>query len=326
MAFFSKIFPTASPAMGKFSAGGNLKVVKKNVPMRKLAIVNEDKITEKKQTQKKTEPEHGKTEVEKATEPTQKKTEGSQDENMTTKKESVVDPGDPLLKLKNLAEQIRHRVHYIDKNDFAKKSISSKDKVYDFDLRKDLAYFLANDEFLLEVETGIKVEKTEADFQKFETLIAQAIADEQVEYVVYGERTYIIETQNANVERKTWSVERVAQSTKHGAQNAENEKQDRKNNLDITAPVQARTVAGLEMKNVEIFKKSAFEFVKNLEKESEADSFLTAEETKILTKIFTRRFLREIISEKMVVMVEKMSFDSEKSEDLVEFVCEAIFN
>ncbi len=309
MAFFSKIFSTASPVTGKFSTSGSSKTVKKIVPMRKLAVRHVDEkeanpITER--SQSKTAQEHRKTEVLKVTELTQKKTEETQNDRVAVKKESNINPNDPLLKLKSSAEQIRHRVHYIDKNDFAKRAISSKDKVYDFDLRKDLAYFLANDEFLMEVEEGISVDKNEEDFQKFERLILKAADNKTIDYVVYGERTYIIEMAS----EENVPTQRTARNPKQAENSAVSNK-----------------VAGLSMEVVEVFRKNAAEFVENLKKEAqaEADNLITPAEQNVLLKIFTKKFLREMIAEKEKVMKEKMSFDCQRSEDLVEFVCEAIF-
>ncbi|MEI8344140.1 MAG: hypothetical protein WCF93_04285 [Candidatus Moraniibacteriota bacterium] len=287
MAFFSKIFSGTNGSTNSFSDNKNLLTAKKSTPMRKLAVVVEDE-------------EVLKTEKEKNDQ--KKKIIVQEEQTKSKKKQRAAD--DPLLKLKALAEKIRNRVHYIDKNDFAKRAVSSKDKVYDFDLRKDLAYFLANDEFLTEVEVGIKTEKTADDFQRFETLIANATKDEEIGYVVYGDKTYVI------------------------GKEVEKEEQSKKPGKNQTAKVEKeKTVAGLSLQIVGVFSKSATDFMENLKKEAagDADVMITQSEKNILIRIFTKRFLRELIAEKETEMKEKMAFKSENSEELVEFVCSSIF-
>ncbi len=216
-------------------------------------------------------------------------------EEISAKKED-----DGLMRLKNLAEQIRNRVHYIDKNDFARKAVSSKDKVYDFDLRRDLAYFLANNQFLTEVEAGVKIAKTAADFQKFETLILQAADNENIGYVVYGERTYIVDI----VEIETQNGPRAA-----------------------TQQRQLKTGAEFPMELLKDFKKTAIVFAENLKKESqeEVTDIITQEEQTALIRIFTKRFLREVISEKENLLQAKIFQNKNEREKFVEFVCESIF-
>ncbi len=243
---------------------------------------------------------------------------------------------DGLMRLKNLAEKIRNRVHYIDKNDFAKKAVSSKDKVYDFDLRKDLAYFLANNQFLTEVEAGVKIEKTAADFQKFETLILQAAGNEKIGYVVYGERTYIVdivELETQSVERaaqdaklKTQNVQRVKQVAESVAQNVQQEKQDRKSNLDVVK-VQPKKRVDFPLGLVNDFKRNASVFAENLKKESqeEVTDIITQEEQAALIRIFTKRFLREVISEKESLSRTKIFQSKSEKEKFVEFICDSIF-
>ncbi len=295
MAFFNKIFAGTNGAANDFSNSSKISSAIKSAPMRKLVVALEDD-DEKQSSQSNT--------------MDSVKKEMNIDKEASRKAEEVREmlgkkTNDELLKLKNSAQQIRNRVHYIDKNDFAKRAVSSKDRVYDFDLRRDLAHFLANDEFLTEVDASVGGQKTVDDFRKFEMLIVDAISNEMLDYVVYGDRTYVI-------------IEEIVR---------ENEQPKKEEKQQKEEPVKAETVAGLSAKNVEIFRKSAIEFVKNLEKESESEvgNTITSEEINTLTKIFTRRFLREMIAEKEAFMLEKMSFVPEEREALVGFVCNSIF-
>ena len=269
--------------------------------------------------------------------------------------------GSSLLKLKDLAEKIRHRVHYIDKNDFAKKAVSNKDKVYDYDLRKDLAYFLANEKLFVSDEIEAMGGRAEADLTIFEELIRKAIGDERIGYVVYGEKTYIVEHEAKNMEQGirdtkhgTGNMEQGIRDAKHGARSMEQGMQDTKhraqnvrqkteskeqetvsngkkmqNTEHETRSIEQeeKKVAGLSREDVEIFRKSGVEFLENLKVESQADSIglITEEERKTLLKIFTKRFLREIIIEKEHFLKTKRSFELKRSEELVEFICNSIF-
>lgn len=96
-----------------------------------------------------------------------------------------------ILNLKTLAEQIRHRVHYIDKNDFAKKAVSSKDKVYDFDLRRDLACFLENGQLCLVENEKVLNREIQREFTRFENLVERATINAEITYLVYGDKTYV---------------------------------------------------------------------------------------------------------------------------------------
>ncbi len=242
--------------------------------------------------------------------------------------------GSSLLKLKELAEKIRHRVHYIDKNDFAKKAVSNKDKVYDYDLRKDLAYFLANEKLFVSDEIEAMGGRAEADLTIFEELIRKAIGDERVGYVVYGEKTYIVEHEAMrDTKHGTRNMEQGIRDTKHGTRNMEQEMRNTENGTQNTKhetrsmEQEEKKVAGLSREDVEIFRKSGVEFLENLKVESQADSIglITEEERKTLLKIFTKRFLREIIIEKEYFLKTKRSFELKRSEELVEFICNSIF-
>jgi len=272
--------------------------------------------------------------------------------------EQGITSNNSLLKLKELAEKIRHRVHYIDKNDFAKKAVSNKDKVYDYDLRKDLAYFLANERLFVSDEIEAVGGRAETDLNIFEELIRKAISDERVGYVVYGERTYIVERETQNVEHGTRNMEQGMRDTKHvpastrredntlmrgGTRNvqqkAENSKQEAVNerketqntkqveNEQMKKQAEEEGVAGLSREDVEVFSKNAGDFLKGLERESEneVDTLITKEEQKILTRIFTKRFLREIILEKEAISKTKMFKDEYGKEKFVEFICESVF-
>jgi hypothetical protein len=241
-----------------------------------------------------------------------------------------------LLKLKDLAEKIRHRVHYIDKNDFAKKAVSNKDKVYDYDLRKDLAYFLANEKLFVSDELEAMGGRAEADLTIFEELIRRAIGDERIGYVVYGEKTYVMERKTQNVEREIQGAKREAQNVQQKAENSKqeavNERKETQNtkqmeNKQLKKQAEDEGVAGLSREDVEIFRKSGVEFLENLKMESQADSIglITEEERNTLLKIFTKRFLREIIIEKENFLKTKRSFELKRSEELVEFICNSIF-
>lgn len=226
-----------------------------------------------------------------------------------------------ILNLKTLAEQIRHRVHYIDKNDFAKKAVSSKDKVYDYDLRRDLAYFLANERFSAGASVETEGEDDQNYFQTFEMLITKAANNEKIGYVVYGEKTYVVEHEAMR------DTKHGTRSMGKGIKNTKPEIQNTKHKTQSVEPASEEEVAGLPKRIVEIFRKSGVEFVENLKKESQADSvgLITDEERIALLKIFTKRFLREMIAEKKQTLQKKMAFDVKRSEELVEFVCDFIF-
>ncbi|MEI7621130.1 MAG: hypothetical protein WCJ51_01190 [Candidatus Moraniibacteriota bacterium] len=93
--------------------------------------------------------------------------------------------------LKKMVSDIRHRVHYVDKNDFAKKAVSVKDKVYDFDLRKDLACFLEKGEICTVENAQVLSREIESEFERFENLVEQAIVNAEIAYLVYGDKTYV---------------------------------------------------------------------------------------------------------------------------------------
>lgn len=200
--------------------------------------------------------------------------------------------------LMTLVAKVRNHVHYIDKGDFANKSVSNKDKVYDRDFRKDLAYFLANGE--LSYDKDSEDRGYDEVFQRFEKLVKDAY-DGSAEYVVYGDRTYVTKTASDG------SVEMV------GKENRGKKKHE-------------RPIAGLSENVVEIFRKNAAEFVENLKNDGEIESVakITQAERDTLLKIYTKRFLRERIAEKESVMKEKMNFIPEESEELVEAICDLV--
>lgn len=279
MSFLDKIFPATDSDDDRTLKSGNIQIRKSKAPMRKLSITIED--------------EGGLQSSEKV----EKKVFKKEKNKIVRKEKSLVGS---ISSLRAFAEQIRHRVHYIDKNDFAKKSISIRDKVYDSDLRRDLAYFLANGEF--------PVAKKDGDFFKgFEMVVMDAIGNEKISYVVYGEKTYVVEHEVLNTEHKMRDIKQKEKKVK---------KQDVK-----------KKVAGLSMGDVKVFEKSGIEFLENLRRESQADSvgLITDEERNTLLEIFTKRFLREIIFEKKNFLKVERSFDIKRSEELVEFICNSIF-
>jgi len=281
MPFLDKIFPATDSDDDRTLKSGNIQIRKSNAPMRKLSIMIED--------------EGGAQTSEKAEKKVFKQEKNKKE---TVGREKSV--AGSISKLKAFAEQIRHRVHYIDKNDFAKKSISIRDKVYDSDLRRDLAYFLANGEF--------PVAKKDGDFFKgFEMVVMDAIGNEKISYVVYGEKTYVVEHEVLNTEHKMRDIKQKEKKVK---------KQDVK-----------KKVAGLSMEDVKVFEKSGIKFLENLRRESQADSvgLITDEERNTLLEIFTKRFLREIIFEKKNFLKAERSFEFKRSEELVEFICNSIF-
>ena len=158
----------------------------------------------------------------------------------------------------------------------------------------------------MEVEEGISVDKNEEDFQKFERLILKAADNKTIDYVVYGERTYIIEMAS----EENVPTQRTARNPKQAENSAVSNK-----------------VAGLSMEVVEVFRKNAETFSENFKQElaPEVGKLITVEEANLLIRIFTKRFLREMISEKENDMREKMSFKSEHSQQLVDWVCNSIF-
>lgn len=93
--------------------------------------------------------------------------------------------------LQKMVQDIRPRVHYVDKNDFAKKAVSMKDKVYDFDLRKDLACFLESGQLCLVENETVLDREIESEFANFENLVEQAILNAEIAYLVYGDKTYV---------------------------------------------------------------------------------------------------------------------------------------
>lgn len=311
MAFFNKIFTGTDNVTADFSSGGNHTVVKKSVPMRRLPITVEDE--EMKKTERRTaDQEKGMMSTKMSDIKNPQKGIGQtreleeEKENETNKTERNGEDEEAFLRLKSLAEQIRNRVHYIDKNDFARRAVSSKDKVYDFDLRRDLAYFLANDEFSEEIEEGIRREKKEDAFREFEKLILQAAGNEEIGYVVYGERTYLI----GKMDEKRVELER----TKERSRKVEKLADEKKIN-DFSGEL------------MDAFSKNAIKFVDNLKKESETEvpDLITQEDHAVLIKIFTKRFIREMILEKEAAMKKKMFQSRSESERLVETVFATVF-
>lgn len=316
MAFLNKFFTGTAKDEAETLSEETIKVRVASRPMRKLNITID-----------------GNEETQKITEVRQNEEKGIQ---KNTKNNS-------LLKLKNLAEQIRHRVHYIDKNDFAKKAVSNKDKVYDYDLRKDLAYFLANEKLFVSDELEAMGGRAEADLIIFEELIRRAIGDERIGYVVYGERTYVIEYEamrdtkhgpastrredNTLMRGGTRNVQQKAENKEQGTMNKKKEMQNTKHKTQSVEQEAEERVAGLSMADVEIFRKSGVEFLENLRRESKDDSIglITEGERNTLLKIFTKRFLREIIIEKENFLKTKRSFELKRTEELVEFICNSIF-
>ncbi len=295
MAFFNKIFSKSISSENKNRAGANSKSIKKTNPMRKLTVVvEEEKIDsdEKKKAPQKSE---------------------------VGKRQMSAAGRDSVSRLKNLAENIRHRVHYIDKNDFAKKAVSSKDKVYDFDLRRDLAYFLANERLSAEDDFEIDEEKSKDYFQRFEMLVTDAAGDEKINYVVYGERTYVTgkdQYVGHQIKEPTKKI-RNRQTQKEEGDMAEKFEQENFRKKTVEFPEELARV----------FRKKATVFVGNLKEESqqEVGDMITGEERAILIKIFTKRFLREMVAEKEKAAKKKL-FQSKRSlEDFVGFVSDSLF-
>jgi hypothetical protein len=283
MPFLDKIFSSTDSEEIRILKNGNIGTKKNGVPMRRLSVLVED--GEGKQISEETENENSK----------DKKRKGKIFEK---EKEAA----SSISELKKFAEQIRHRVHYIDKNDFAKKAVSIKDKVYDSDLRRDLAYFLANGEFPDEEKNGNY-------FKDFEALIMAAVGNEKINYVVYGEKTYVV--------AREMDIKKVMPRGKAEKLFLTQKKAERVE----------KKFAEFSMEMLEVFRRNATVFAKDLSGEAQLASMgmITEEEKKTLIRIFTKRFLREMILEKKDVLKQRMSFDLERSEDFIEFICESIF-
>ncbi|NTV41242.1 MAG: hypothetical protein HGA61_03125 [Candidatus Moranbacteria bacterium] len=294
MAFFDKFF-SSDDLSGAKTNRDKPGTTKRKTPMRRLTILVEE---EKKESGGK---------------------EKSFSEEVKHGKRTSGVSRDTVSRLKILAEKIRHRVHYIDKNDFAKKAVSSKDKVYDFDLRRDLAYFLANERLFAEDNFEIDEKENAQYFQKFEMLLADAASDERISYVVYGEQTYVTGKDEYSGTQESKPSEVIKQT--------ETTQKSEKNKKLIRENVSESGVVKFPEELIAIFKKKAALFAKNLKEESrqEVGDMVTQEEYEILTKIFTKRFLREMVAEKERIEKKKLFSNKHKREEFVRLISDYIF-
>jgi hypothetical protein len=178
-----------------------------------------------------------------------------------------------------------------------------------------------------EKQENIRQEQEKIEIKRIE---AERIESERKEQERL-ERERIVAEQAATqqAERELEALEKAEQER---LEKEKLEKEEARKEAERIEAENREVVAGLSEKNVEIFRKNAAIFVENLKKnrqDAETESGVaersTQEERVIKDRIATKIFLRNLIAEKEAVMKDKMRFVSEKSEELVEFVCKSIF-